>query len=114
MGIHCDWLLAEHMQVGFNRSGKMHWTEGGRCGKQDDVDLLDNLLVGMEADEATLFRDLHAVAIVLLQSTQAALETIGEQIPDRPEDGLFVGAQGLHGSTGAAATATDQGADPTA
>jgi hypothetical protein len=51
-------------------------------GQDHDVDVaIDRLLVGVEAQEPARFRNIDAVAVILLQLGQTALESIAERRP---------------------------------
>ena len=59
-GIDRDRLLGENVLAGVDRGPKVLGAKVRRLGQQYDVDAgVDQLLVGVEADEAALFRDIH-------------------------------------------------------
>jgi hypothetical protein len=68
----------------------------------------DNLLVGIETNEATIFRNIHLVFEFLDQAAMARLQSIGKRITQGDQLHPRRSSQHLIGRTTPAATATDE------
>ncbi len=87
----------------------MDGAEARRRGQEHDVHAaVNDLLVGVQPDEAVLGRDLHFLRVLLLEVREAVLELILEGVAHRGQHDVRVGAQGLAGGAGAASAAADQ------
>src|ERR1019366_6236299 len=80
-----------------------------RRGQEHDIyAAVDDLLVGVQPNKASLGRDFDLIRVILLQALQTPLELILERIAHCREDDVLVGGEGLAGGAGAAPPATDQ------
>ena len=78
-------------------------------GQEDQIDLVDHVLVGVEAGVLAILGDVDAGADArALEGGQALLEPILEGVGHGDELGAAVGGEGLLGRAGAAAAAADQ------
>ncbi len=83
----------------------------GRRGEQHQIDArVDHLLVGVEAHEAPLRRDVDAGAklVVLLQVLEAGFQAVGKQIAHGDQLHRARGAQGVAAGAAAAIAAAHQ------
>ena len=104
-------LFQERVLAGFDGRCVVDRPEVRRRGQQHQVDAgVDHLLVGVEADEPTLGRDvdLGRQVRVLRQVLQAELDAFREQIADRHEFHRSRGQQRFAASARAAIAAADQ------
>jgi hypothetical protein len=111
--IDSDGLLHEHVDALFNGILVVHPAEGRRGGEDGDVlargEQVDGLLVALEINETTLFRNIHAILELALQALVARLETVLEHVGHTDElDRAGLDAQRIGGSTGSATTRTHQ------
>ncbi len=78
--------------------------------QEDDIDLVDHLLIGVETDELALGRhvDLAGDLLLALEQRQARLQAVLEGVGHGDQLDVGVGRQCLLGRPGAAAAAADE------
>src|SRR5262249_31422145 len=115
--VHGDWLLGEDVLALLDRVLNVLRPEAGGRRQQDDVDAaVDDLLIGVEADEAAVVGQVDAVVAILHllaladvdKAIAAALEAVLEGVAQSVEDEVRRGVQAVIGRTAAAAAAADQ------
>ena len=119
-GIGGHRFFHEHMLASCNAGLKMLWAESRRRGQNHHIHQRDHLLISIETMEAALFGhvhlggDVHGVAggpvceFFRGDGLEAAFDAVFKGIGHGHEFHALAGAQGLHSSTGSAATATNQ------
>ncbi len=108
-----DGLLGEDVLAGLDDGFEVLRAEARRGGQDHQVAAVDDLLVGVEADEAAVVGDVELLLddVVVLESFAAALEAVLEDVAEGVELDVVGGAGGLAdvlGGAGAAAAAADQ------
>src|SRR5262245_46820637 len=84
-------------------------TAAFRCREQHHVDpALDHVLVGVEAQEAAVSRDLDALGLLLAEEFEALIQAVRKDVAHRRHRGVLVGPQGLDGGAGAPPAAANQ------
>ena len=111
-GVDGDRLLAEDVLAGLDGRLEVQRPEVRRRGQEHHVDAAgDHLLVGVEADEAAVGRDVdlgRRSSASFWSVLEAVLEPVLEGVAHRDELDVRVGVQGLRGRAGAAAAAADE------
>ncbi len=111
-GIDRHRLLGEDVFAGLDGRFQMGRTKVRRRSQNGHINVRGQyLLVGVEAGEAMVRADGHAVGRhleLLTQIGQAGFEPVGEDVAQGGELHVLVGIQRLHGRAGAAAAAADQ------
>ena len=103
-----DRLLGEDMAAALHRRGQVLRTEHRGRGEQHHVAGVDDVLVGVEADEPALLGDVDLIGEVPAEAGVAGVEAVAEEVAHRPQHHAGVGADGVHRGTGAAAAAANQ------
>ena len=86
-----------------------HRVKVRRGGDQHHVHVaVDQLLVGVETDEAMGVVDGHLFGLLLLQQRETALDPFGEDVGHGHQPHVFAGVHGVGGRPAASASATDQ------
>ena len=102
-------LLAEDVLAGVYGRLEHHGVEVRGAGDQHHVHAaLDQLLVGVEADETMIVVDGHLLGIRLLKQPAAVLEMIGEDVGHCDQPDVFAGVHGVGGRSAAPSAAADQ------
>ena len=106
LGVDSDRLLEERVHSLLGSIGEMGRTENRRSGDDDHVDTgIDDLLVGIETDEAVLVgNDL----VPALESLLDTVETVLEHIAESPDGDSVSSIEKVHDCTGATSAAADE------
>jgi hypothetical protein len=102
-------LLHEDMLARPHRLQEVDGAEGrGRAVQHQVHTTVDDMLIGVQPEEAALFGHLGASGEFGFQPFTARLEPIGEHIAQRIDNGALVGAQAVHRCARAAPPAADK------
>src|SRR5262249_52493351 len=110
--VHGAGLLGEDVLALLDGVLHVDGAEARRRGEEHDVHTaVDDLLVGVEADETFLRLDVDLAGDFLLaaQGGEALLDAVGEGVAHGDELDVLVGVERLGGGAGAPAAAADQG-----
>ena len=110
-GVGGHGFFGEDVFAGLNGVFDVGRAEAGRGGEQHDIDAgVDELLVGIKADETAVGRDVDLIwrGSGFLDTGEAALEAVWERVGHGDEDGALVGGECLGGGAGSAAAAADE------
>ena len=91
--------------------GQMLGAKTGGRGQEHDVHItLEELLIGVQADETAVRRDFHPIGqlTIGLQGTKALLERLGKGVGHGDKLAVRIGNQGVGSSSGASTSAADQ------
>ena len=86
-----DGLFDEAMLAGLDGGLEVQRAEAGRGGEQDDVNALDDLLVGVEPGKAVVVGDVEARAPLAAQVGAAGFEVVGEHVAEGDEPHVLAG-----------------------
>lgn len=91
------------------RVSRVDRPETGRRRQNDKINLIDYMLISVEADETTVGGNVDSRRHGRrFERFEARIEAIGENIPHRDELGVGIGGESLLGGARASASATDQ------
>lgn len=112
-GVGGEGFFGEDMFSCGDCGGELDGAEGGVGCEDDDVDAcVDDLLIGVEADELFFGGDLDArcgfCAEFFGDAGERGFEAIFEDVAHGDESGVGVGAEGLDGGAGASTAAADE------
>ena len=106
LSVDSDRLLKERVDTLLGGILEMGGTEHGRCSDHDHIHTrVDDLLVGVETDEAVLIG--NNLVPLLLQLVFQAVEPVGEGVSKSGDGDSVSSVEKVHDSTGTAAAAAD-------
>lgn len=106
--VNGDRFFTENVFASVNSGAHVLWAEAWRGGEDDEVNAgVDHFLEGVDAGELAVGGDFGAVA-ELFRIVECSFVRVLKGVTDGPEDGVFVGSEGLRDGAGAATTAADE------
>ncbi len=102
-------FLAEDVLAGIDGGFEEDGMEVAGGGDEHDIDVaLEDLLVGVEAEEAVIVVDGDLIALDVFDAVAAAFDFVFEEVGHGDELDVVAGIQGVDGGAGATAATADE------